>query len=324
MKPELAKLISSFRKLSPISWLRTGIHPLDLIIGGGVPVGRVIEIFGNEQAGKSLFAWTIARAFQKAGGVVGLCDVEATAPKDFMQSLGLDVDKIAQPLDPVRTVEDVRDFVKEFTLRVRKIDKECPLVVIWDSVAATSARGAWEDEEEFVPKIHDTGQMSQAMSKFFREFTQFMAENHVTLVGVNQLRDKIGVMFGRKDESPGGRALKFYSSVRIELTKGKKIEKSASTVGVMCHARVVKNKCATPLRKANTQILWGKGFDEIAGLEEVLEEIGRIKKNKKSGNFEAVIEQGSVAEAETAISFKSDDLAKVVAEHPGIIAPWIF
>lgn len=311
VKGQLAKLVNRYKHPDKLEWVRTGIHALDLCIGNGIPRGRVIEIFGDEQGGKSLLAWEITIAFQKLNAVVILCDVEATAPREFMQLLGVNVDDIVEPPETPRTVEDVRDFVKKVTDEVRLIDKTIPILVIWDSVAATSAFREWENFEKFQPKEINVGTRAQAVSKFFREFTSYMSKNDVTMIAVNQVRDKIGVMFGKTHDSPGGRGLKFHASVRLELNKSKRIDRDGKTVGVMCRIYTEKNKTAPPFRKAVLDIYWNKGFDRTSGMIDILSDTGRIS-DVKQGTFK-IGEQ----------KYKESDIAKAIEEHPELVAEWI-
>lgn len=310
MKNGLAKMIKDARHPSVVKWIRTGVHALDLAIGNGIPLGRTIEIFGNEQAGKSLLAWLIAKAFQKAGGIVLLFDIEATAPTEFMQTLGLKTDEIILPSEEINTIEDVRDSLVETVTKIRDIDPEVPILAILDSVAATTSRGEWENEEDMKVKDNPMGRRAEAFSKFFRTHTVWMDKNNVSLCCVNQLRDKIGVMFGRKDESPGGRALKFGASVRIELTRGKKIELNEKHIGLECRVHIQKNKVAVPFRSTILRVMFGQGFDPFSGLIPVLASAERIK--EVTGGFEYGEKK-----------YKNADLESVIAEHPELVNEWL-
>lgn len=594
---DLKALLSRYERPMQTVWMRTGIHALDLIIGGGIPVGRIIEILGNESAGKSLLGWTILRAFQRAGAVGLVMDVEATAPTEFMKTLGIDLDNICYT-KPER-VEGVRDWLVAAVENLRKVT-DLPIVAIWDSlagdtliltnrgeipikslrdndpdllvytkledgalslrpikavaqtgwskkvlkvhfsfiikgkrregsitctpqhkfltnrgwvmakslrpedrlvpvyrhevaekhnehririncpllprwryehrlveesvrgklpkdavvhhknhstidnrpsnldremnqsshikrhcnedpgwrdraislgknwkgrkrtnlsaryaaqraeklalardailegknrkeaascagvyrttlfrwlkqypeafcanhkiigiedggvsdtfdicvegsnnfvaagvivhnsIAATSAKGEWKKEDgKEVPKENEMASRASAMSDFFRQYTVWMEKNNVTLICINQLRDKIGVMFGRKTDSPGGHALKHHASVRIELTRGKRFEVGGYTGGVECHASIQKNKCAPPFRRATLRVNWNQGFDALAGLDEVLEESGRIK-TAKPGVYKCGEEE-----------FQKSGMSEFVASHPTLLENWL-
>lgn len=312
LNTKLVKLLQKARHPKEVRWIRTGIHAIDLMIGGGIPRGRIIEIFGGESGGKSLLAWQIAKAVQDLGGVVLLYDIEATAPAKFMIALGVNTEDVimGEIGGDVTTVEMIRDDLKNRVEEIRDIDKDIPILVIWDSVAATSCEGEWENKDKMESKEHAMGRRGEAMSKFFRQWTEYLDKNDVTLICVNQLRDKIGVMFGRKDESPGGRGLKYHASVRLELTRSKKIEKDGNVIGVLCRAIVQKNKVAPPFRKSeDLRIMWGTGFDPESGLIDLLIESGRVKKEKES----LVVGDGK---------YKASELGKLLQEHPEILEEW--
>ena len=316
MNEAIAKLIQKHRMVREIKWIRTGIHAVDLIIGNGIPQGRILEIYGSESAGKSLLAWHIAKAFQKAGGIVILFDVEATSAKDFASKAGVDINSVIEPSRPVRTVEQVKDSMLAFCEEIREADSSIPILCIWDSIAATSAAGEWQDGDPDTNKTKaNVGQRAKAMSEFFRHWTRWLSDNDITLVCVNQIREKIGVMFGKKTESPGGKAMKFHASVRIELTRGKRIprliDKVESIVGVECHATIEKNKMAPPFRKALLRIFWDRGFDEIDGMDELLIDMHRAKPGK--GNTILIKEK----------HIEISKLRQAIEADPELTAPWL-
>ena len=310
-RAEILKLISEHKKEDEIQWIRTGIHAIDLLVGNGIPMNKVIEIFGSEASGKSLLAWTIAKAFQKVGGVVVLYDVEGTAPKEWMRKLGIDTKLFMEPLEYPKTVEEIRDSIRETVNSIRKIDKDVPTLIILDSIAACTSNGEWEDVKELKPKIN-IGARAKSFSEFFRQFSQFLSENDVTLVCVNQIRDKIGVMWGKKEESPGGKALKFQASIRLEINSGAGIkDKDNNVIGVYAKIKTEKNKCAPPLRSIKeAAIYWDRGYDEYGGLLEVLEKTGRVK----------IGERGSFSVGDK--NYKS--IEKAIEENPELIKEWIY
>lgn len=301
--------LSQYNRLEKINWMPTGIHALDLAIGGGIPMGRIIEVFGGETGGKSVLGWTIIKAFQKAGGYGMMLDVEATTPEQFIQLVGVDLDNLAYEWP--ETVEEARDYIVNWVNGIRKLSKG-PLVVMLDSVAAISAEGEWAKEDgKYVPRDNDMASRAQAIADFFKQHTVFLARNNVTLLCLNQLRDKIGIVYGRKTDSPGGHSLKHAAIVRLELSRGKKIEPDGKIIGINCHARVEKNKAAAPFRKAELQILWGKGYDPFAGLVDVLVAAGRIQ-DLKGGEYQL---------GET--KFKAEDIASIVEKNPVLLEPWL-
>lgn len=309
-KNPLESLLNKARHPKEPKWIRSGVHAIDLCIGGGIPLGRTIEIFGNEQSGKSLLAWTIAKAFQDAGGVIILYDVEATAPVKFMQRIGVKVEEVMMPDEELDTVEAIRDSMTKMVTDIRAIDKDRPILVIWDSVAATSSTGEWEDHGKMEMKDHSMGARGGAMSRFFRGWTTWMDKHNVTLVCVNQLRDRVGKMWGPEQESPGGHALKFHASVRVELTKGKRIEKDGLPIGVICRVSIPKNKMAFPFRKAEVNILEDAGFEVNSGLIELLERAGRLKSDK-----------GWVAVGEK--KYRASALTEILSENPSLLDDWL-
>lgn len=279
LSEKLRKIIGNLGQIPTVKWMRTGIHALDLMIGGGIPIGRIIELYGDESTGKSLLAWTIAKAWQEAGGIVVVFDTEATAPKKFMRRVGVNVEELIY-----RRPETIEELEKECLLLINvltKADPEARILFIHDSIAATSSEGEWEYDKKTkmrMPKDFEMASRARAMSKLMRHVAGILSKYNAVYIGVNQVRDKIGVMFGEKTTTPGGRAIKFHASVRIQLNRGGRIDvEGQKPIGVICNAFIKKNKCGEPFRKAPLRIHWKQGFDEWAGLAEVLEMEGRIQ-----------------------------------------------
>ncbi len=290
-KSALLKLIKKYKEKEPTEWLRSGIHALDLILGGGFPIGRITEIYGQEQSCKSTLGWLLAKVIQGMNGAVIFIDIEATEPVEHMKTLGIDGDFIFRPNKQLETVEQVRDFINETVGEIRAIDPSIPILVLWDSIAATSCNGEWEEFESRKLRERDMpGVRAAAISSYLRKHTGWLKTNKVTMICINQLRDKIGVMYGRKDDSPGGKALKYGASVRLELHRGQQMKNGDDSIGFELRARVEKNKFAPCFRKATLQFKFGHGIDPYEGLPDVLESAGRIKKIKggiiKAGEFE--------------------------------------
>ncbi len=309
----LESFLSTFHRVEPFTWMPTGIVALDLALGGGIPRGRIIEIFGAEASGKSLLGWTILKKFQQMGGEVMLLDNEATAPKQFMTQVGLDIPKVVY--ERPETVEQFRDTVVMYVTGVRKVTK-APIGIMLDSIAGASAEKEWTDEDAEdmggeKPRDNDMASKAMALSNFFKQHTVWMSENDVTLICINQLRDKPGVMFGRTNDSPGGRALKFFSSQRIELYKGKPFERGGIEAGTDNTARTEKNKCARPHRKAKLRINYNQGYDPYFGAVDMLAQAGRIQV-EKPGIFKVGEE-----------TFAEKDLPEVLTKHPELLEPWI-
>lgn len=309
----LGKFLSTFHRVEPFTWMQTGIVALDLAIGHGIPLGRIIEIFGGEAAGKSLLGWTILKKIQQLGGETMLLENEATAPEQFMKAVGMDLERLVY--EQPETVEEFRDVIVRYVTGVRKVT-QVPIGIMLDSVAGSSANKEWTDEdaEEMggeKPRDQDMASRAAALSTFFKQHTTWMSKNNVTLICINQIREKIGVSFGRKTDSPGGKALKFFSSVRIELNKGKRFERLGEVVGADCFVNIEKNKCARPYRKPMLRINFNQGFDPLFGAEEMLVKAGRIEV-ARPGVFKLGEEE-----------FKSADLPAVIEKHPDLLAPWI-
>lgn len=313
-KPKtLQEFLGTFRRVEPFFWQPTGIIGLDLAIGAGIPRGRTIEIFGGEASGKSLMGWTILKQFQQQGGEIILLENEATAPKKFMTEVGIDVPKLVY--ERPKTVEAMRDTLVKFVTGVRQFSK-APIAVMFDSVAGSSAVKEWTDEDAEDmggerPRDQDMASRACALSNFFKQYTIWMAENDVTLICINQLRDKPGVKFGRTSDSPGGRALKFFSSVRIELYKGKAFERGGQEAGADTVVRIEKNKCARPHRKVKLRINYNQGYDPYFGALDMLVQSGRVTV-ERPGVFKVGEE-----------TFAEKDLPEVLTKHPELREAWL-
>lgn len=281
-KAEVLKLLRRLKGPEEIQWVRTGIHALDLILGGGFTKGRIIELFGSESSGKSTLGWVLARVFQNMGGYVIFLDMEATEPSENAKKLGVNINEVFRPDPMPETVEQVRDAVKDLVGQIREIDKDSPILVLWDTIAATSSIRMWDDFEKREAKDVTMGAVASALSQYFSEFTRWLKDHNVTMLCINQVREKIGVMFGNPETSPGGRALKYYAAQRVKLNRGKKLTVEDRAVGFTCHAEVIKNKFAPMFRKAELRFSFeaGKAFDPWVGLEDVLEAAGRLTKIK--------------------------------------------
>ena len=258
-------------------WISTGSKQLDYIISnraaGGLPEGRIVEIFGPPSIGKSHIAIQIARSTQLLGGIVVYIDTENATSVENLGLLGVDISRRFVYVD-THCTEEVLSIAEATIMKAKAMDKDVPITIIWDSVAASSPKAELVGDYD----KETIGLQARAISKGMRKITGVIANQNVLFVILNQIRTKIGVMYGDPTVTPGGKAIPFHSSVRIKLGAGQRIEnKDKEVIGIHVSAKTIKNKVAPPFRTVNFEIHFGRGIYEHEQIFDLLRKHGDVQ-----------------------------------------------
>lgn len=284
------------REVEEIPFIKSGSLALDFALGvGGYPRGRVIEIYGPESSGKTTLAIHAIAEAQKAGGIAAIIDAEHAFDRFYAQKLGIDVENllISQPDNGEQALE-----IADELIRSGAID-----IIVIDSVAALTPKAEIEGD------MGDSkmGLQARLMSQALRKLTAIIGRTNTCVIFINQLRDKIGVLFGNPETTTGGNALKFYSSVRLDVRRISQIKEGENVSGNRVRVKVVKNKVAPPFRKAEFDLMFGEGISKFGEVLDLAEQLNLVK---KSGSWYSY--------GDTKLAQGRENAKKVITENPDL------
>ncbi len=285
-------------QVDDVEVIPTGSLALDAALGvGGYPKGRIIEIYGPESSGKTTLAIHAIAQAQKEGGIAAFIDAEHAFDRFYAKKLGVDVDEllIAQPDNGEQALE-----IADQLIRSSAID-----IIVIDSVAALTPKAEIEGDMG----DNKVGLQARLMSQALRKLTSTISKTNTTCIFINQLREKIGVMFGNPETTTGGNALKFYASVRLDIRRVTTLKDGDTPIGNQVRVKIVKNKVAPPFRKAEFEITFGEGISHVGEIVDLGVELGIIK---KSGSW--------FSYGETRLGQGRDAVKRVIKDNPELTA----